>query len=633
MRIAILSFVLVFCFAGCQRESAAPVAAKAQDTGGSTDSQSESERLNVWFENKYEQQLLMSPSQLTRLGRRERYDEYDDLSEAEADRRLAWLGATVAELKSQFDYARLDLETQTSYDLWVYRYEQALAGREFRRRNYVITQMQGAHTAIPNFLIRYHQVNTEADMRAYIDRIGAISLAVAQLLERAKLHAAEGVRPPGFAYEAVIEESGKLLAGAPFSESSEAAPIWADALQKIAQLRSGGHIDEATAQSLIDATRQVLIGEFLPSYTALIDWFSLDIDNADREPQGVSELPQGDAFYAYRLKAMTTTDLSADAIHEIGLSEVARLREEMAAVIERVGFTGSLQEFFEYLSTDDRFFYPNTNEGRQAYVDDSQAYLDAINIRLPEFFGLLPKAQLVVKRVEAYREQDGAAQHYMRGTPDGSLPGVYYAHLSDMRSMPKPPMEAVAYHEGNPGHHMQLSIAAELTSVPKFRTRSSYTVYSEGWGLYAELLAKEMGGYQDEYSEFGRLTTEMWRAVRLVVDTGLHAKGWPEAGAVGYFMDNTAIAEGAIRSEVKRYLVMPGQATAYKIGMLKILELRTRAKSALGERFDIREFHDVVLGGGGLPLTILERRIDNWLKSKTLPAAANQDPQASGSQG
>ena len=633
MRISILSFLLVLCFAGCQPESAAPVADGTQASGGPTDAQSESERLNVWFEDKYEQQLLMSPSQLTRLGRPERYDEYDDLSEAEADRRLAWFGATVTELKSQFDYAQLDLETQTSYDLWVYRYEQALAGREFRRRNYVITQMMGAHTAIPNFLIRYHQVNTEADMRAYIARIGAISRAVSQLLERAKLHAAEGVRPPAFAYDAVIEESGKLLAGVPFTQSPEAAPIWADVQQKIAHLRSTGVIDETTAQSLTDAARQALLGEFLPSYTALIDWFSLDIDNADGEPQGVSALPQGDAFYAYRLKAMTTTDLSADAIHEIGLSEVARLREEMQAVIERVGFTGSLQDFFQYLSEDDRFFYPNTDAGRQAYLDDSQAYLDAIGERLPDFFGLLPKAQLVVKRVEAYREQDGAAQHYMRGTPDGSLPGVYYAHLSDMRSMPKPPMEAVAYHEGNPGHHMQLSIAAELTGVPKFRTRSSYTAYSEGWGLYAELLAKEMGGYQDDYSEFGRLTTEMWRAVRLVVDTGLHSKGWSEEGAVAYFLDNTALAEGAIRSEVQRYLVWPGQATAYKIGMLKILELRARARAALGERFDIREFHDVVLGGGGLPLTILERRIDNWLKVKTLPAAADSDPQASDSQG
>jgi uncharacterized protein (DUF885 family) len=327
MHIPMLAIFLALFFAGCQPESAPPVASGAAAIVEVPANRSESERLNAWFEEKFEQQLLMSPSQLTRLGRSERYDEYDDLSEAGSDQRLDWLGETVAELKSQFDYSKLDLETQTSYDLWVYRYELALAGREFRRRNYLITQMRGPHTAIPSFLIRYHQVNTEADMHAYIARIGAISRAVSQLLERAKLHAAEGVRPPAFAYETVIEEAGKLVTGAPFAESPGSAAIWSDAQQKIAALLSTGEIDEATAQALTEATRIALLDDFLTSYTQLIDWFSIDIDNADAEPQGVSSLPQGAAFYAYRLNAMTTTDLSAEAIHEIGLTEVARLRE------------------------------------------------------------------------------------------------------------------------------------------------------------------------------------------------------------------------------------------------------------------------------------------------------------------
>ena len=239
-----------------------------------------------------------------------------------------------------------------------------------------------------------------------------------------------------------------------------------------------------------------------------------------------------------------------------------------------------------------------------------------INELLPEYFGILPKADLVVKRVEAFREQDGAAQHYNPGTPDGSRPGVYYAHLSDMSSMPKNEMEGVAYHEGNPGHHMQISIAQELTSVPQFRTQANFTAYSEGWGLYAELLAKEMGAYKNDYSDFGRLVNEMWRAVRLVVDTGLHAKGWTEEQAVAYFKEKTPIAEEAIISEVRRYLVLPGQATSYKIGMLKIIELRENAKKALGERFDIRGFHDTILGGGAMPLAILERRVNDWVNSE-----------------
>jgi uncharacterized protein (DUF885 family) len=222
----------------------------------------------------------------------------------------------------------------------------------------------------------------------------------------------------------------------------------------------------------------------------------------------------------------------------------------------------------------------------------------------------------VVKRVESFREQDGAAQHYNPGTPDGSRSGVYYAHLSDMSAMPKNEMEGVAYHEGNPGHHMQISIAQELTSVPQFRRQANFTAYSEGWGLYAELLAKEMGAYQDDFSDFGRLVNEMWRAVRLVVDTGLHVKGWTEAEAITYFKEKTPIAEEAIVSEVRRYLVLPGQATAYKIGMLKILALRENAQQTLGDRFDIRGFHDTVLGGGAMPLAILERRVNDWVSSQ-----------------
>jgi uncharacterized protein (DUF885 family) len=238
-----------------------------------------------------------------------------------------------------------------------------------------------------------------------------------------------------------------------------------------------------------------------------------------------------------------------------------------------------------------------------------------IEQRLPDYFGLLPKGGLVVKRVEAFREQPGAAQHYSQGTPDGSRPATYYAHLIDMNAMPKTDMESVAYHEGIPGHHMQIAIAQELTGVPKFRTQSGFTAYIEGWGLYAESLAKEMGGYEDPYSDFGRLGAEVWRAVRLVVDTGLHAKGWTEEQAVDYFRSNAPTSEGQIRAEVRRYLVMPGQATAYKIGMLKIQELRARAEAELGASFDIRGFHDVVLGGGALPLSILERRVDDWIRA------------------
>jgi uncharacterized protein (DUF885 family) len=309
--------------------------------------------------------------------------------------------------------------------------------------------------------------------------------------------------------------------------------------------------------------------------------------------------------------------MTAEQVHQLGLQEVARLRGEMEALKDRVGFDGDLAAFFHFIHTDPRFKYPDTDAGRQAYIDDATAAIARIKQQLPNYFGLLPKADIVVKRVEAFREQAGAAQHYYPSTPDGSRPGVYYAHLSDMNAMPKPELEVIAYHEGLPGHHMQIAIAQELEGVPEFRKQARFTVYSEGWGLYSEWLAREMPGtYTDPYSEYGRLTSEMWRAIRLVVDTGLHAKGWTQQQAVDFFSQNSSIPLEAIRAEVRRYITWPGQATSYKIGMIKIQQLRAKAEAELGERFDIRGFHDAVLGGGAMPLSLLERRIEQWIEDE-----------------
>src|SRR5690606_5486867 len=269
-----------------------------------------------------------------------------------------------------------------------------------------------------------------------------------------------------------------------------------------------------------------------------------------------------------------------------GLSEVARLRGELEKVKAQVGFEGDLQAFFRHVQGDPARLFPNDDAGRKAYIDEATRVIGNIEAHLPEYFGLLPKADLVVKRVEPFREQPGAAQHYYPGTPDGSRPGIYYAHLVDMTAMPKTELEVIAYHEGLPGHHMQISIAQELSGVPTFRTQAFDTAYAEGWGLYSEWLAKEMPGtYKTPYAEYGRLMSEMWRAIRLVVDTGLHAKGWTEQQAVDYFRANSSVPDAAIRSEVQRYLVNPGQATAYKIGMIRIQELRANAEAELGEKF------------------------------------------------
>ena len=578
--------------------------------------QSETARLNEWFAARWQEQLNFSPMQKTYLGiKDDAYDEIDDMSERREDEQIAWYRKAMAELKKDFSYDRLTPEAKTSYDIWTYQLERLERTLPYRRRGYVFTQMQGAQASLPQFLITMHKVDSPDDMTAYIARVGGIARALDQLLARAQAAAKEGVRPPRFSYEGVLAQSRGLVAGMPFGGQAD-APIWADAKSKIDGLQKAGKIDAAEADRLRAAARLALLDKFKPSYDALITWFEQDMKNADAEARGVGALPQGAEFYRERLIDSTTTDMTADQIHDLGLKEVARIHAEMEVVKNKVGFKGTLREFFTFMREDPQFFFPNTDEGREGYLQAARDHLAFIKARLPEYFGLLPKADLQVKRVEPFREQPGAAQHYSAGTPDGSRPGVYYAHLIDMKAMPKHQLEVIAYHEGNPGHHMQISIAQELKDLPTFRTQAGFTAYVEGWALYSERLAKEMGAYKDPYSEFGRLSSELWRAIRLVLDTGIHSRGWTEKQSVDYFIANSPSAEGAIRSEVQRYIVWPGQATAYKVGMQKILALREKATKALGSKFDIRGFHDTVLGGGALPLTLLERRVDGWIASR-----------------
>jgi uncharacterized protein (DUF885 family) len=610
--IAMRRLILAFSLAGAATLGAESGQAPASSEGAA---RTETARLNEWFAARWKEQLDFSPIQKTVLGMNEDNDKIDDLSERAADAQLAWSRRATAELKTTFAYEKLSPEGRMSYDIWVYQAERAERTQPYRRRGYVFTQMQGPQAFLPQFLIGFHRVETPADMQAYIARIDGISRAVTQLLERAKLAAAEGVRPPRFASEGVLTQSRGLVTGEPFGGTGE-APLWTDARGKIDTLLKGGKLDAAEADRLRGAARKALLDSFKPAYDALITWVEQDMKLADRQARGVGALPQGPEFYREALVASTTTSMTADQIHEFGLKEVARLRREMEAVKNQVGFKGSLQEFFTFMREDAQFFFPNTDEGREAYLQAARDHLTFIKTKLPQYFGILPKADLQVKRVEPFREQPGAAQHYFPGTPDGSRPGVYYAHLIDMKAMPKHELEVIAYHEGNPGHHMQLSIAQELQDVPTFRTQAAFTAYSEGWGLYSELLAREMGAYKDPYSELGRLSSEIWRAIRLVLDTGIHAKGWSEQQSIDYFTQNSPAAAAAIRSEVQRYFVLPGQATAYKIGMQKILDLRAKAQSALGSRFEIKGFHDTVLGGGAMPLDILERRVDEWIASR-----------------
>ena len=577
------------------------------------DVKDDTDALNKWFDEEYEEFLQMSPIQLTTQGRKDHYSELDDFSESAEKETLDWLEASVKEMNEKFSFEQINHEAQLSWNLWEYQYEQAKSAWEFRNSGYMFNQMTGMHTNLPNILINYHKVDSLGDMEALISRYSELGRAMNQLLERAKVQTAEGYKPPKFAYEYVIAQSEALISGEPFDKSNTNSPLWNDAISKIEKLQEKELINAEEADELKEKAKQALIESFQPAYQNLLVWLNEELPNLEETPTGLSRHHDGEAFYNFKLNQATTTDLSASEIHEIGLKEVERIQAEMLAIKEQVGFEGDLKEFFKFVNTDPQFFYPNTDEGRQAYLDESTAFLDTISQKLPDFFGILPKAELVVKRVEPFREQDGAPQHYSQGTPDGSRPGTYYVHLSDMTAMPKTTMEGVAYHEGIPGHHMQISIQQELKDIPKFRTQFFFNAYVEGWALYSEALAKEMGQYKNPYYDFGRLVNEIWRAIRLVTDTGLHSKGWTEAQAIAYFKDNSSISDGAIQAEVRRYMVMPGQATGYKIGMLKIQELRNKAESELGEKFDIKKFHDLVLGQGALPLNLLEEEVNLWI--------------------
>ncbi|MFD0932098.1 DUF885 domain-containing protein [Psychroflexus salinarum] len=572
------------------------------------------QELTSWLDEKHEESLQKSPLRLTALGRKDRYGELDDMSLEALKEEAEWMQKSVEELKTEFDYEQLDQQGQLSYNLWIYQNERKQKEVKYAPMEYVFDQMTSIHTRLPNMLINLHKVDSLEDMQAYISRVEKIDRATNQLLDRAKSQAENNILPPRFALEIVQKQSESLITGQPFEEGEEVSAIYKDMLKKIDDLVVNESISEEKADELDIASRKALLESFKPSYEKLIAWTEKELPNTEETPTGVSRHENGTEYYSYKLNASTTTDLTADEIHNIGLKEVKRIKEEMKLIKDEVGFEGDLQAFFKFVDEDDQFYFPNTDEGRQAYLDLATKYIDEITKKLPDYFGILPKAELQVKRVESFREQDGAPQHYMAGTPDGSIPGTYYVHLSDMTSMDKTTLEGVAYHEGNPGHHMQISIAQELEDIPKFRTQGGYNAYVEGWALYSEKLAKEMGQYENPYYDFGRLVNEIWRAIRLVVDTGLHSKGWKEADAIQYFKENSSISDNAIKAEVRRYMVIPGQATGYKIGMLKIGELRQKAEQELGENFDIKSFHDLILGNGALPLIYLEKQVDTWIE-------------------
>jgi uncharacterized protein (DUF885 family) len=572
----------------------------------------ESKRAGEFFDKCWDENLARHPVEESVYGIKTHYDQLEDLSDEKAAADHAVWQRQLATLKRDFKPERLDQQAQLSYKLFEQEAEREAEEFKFRFDVYPVSQMRGVHAQIPTFLINIHRIDSVKDAEAYIARLNAIPKLFDQLIVNLQMREDKGVVAPRFVFSLVLDACHKVIQGKPFDSSAGNSPLLDDFTKKIGALKD---VDSATRDRLLSGATNALNESVKPAYEKLIVFLEGQSKRAN-DDAGVWKFSDGAEFYTSALRRTTTTNLSADQIHEIGLKEVARIHGEMTKIKDKVGFKGDLQAFFKFMREDRQFYLPDTDEGRAKYLARAVEIIDEMKKRLDELFATKPKADIVVKAVEKFREQSAGKAFYQQPAPDGSRPGMFYVNLREMKSNPTYQLEALAYHEGIPGHHMQIAIAQELSGVPKFRKFSRYTAYTEGWGLYSELAPREIGMYRDPYSDFGRLALELWRAGRLVVDTGIHDKKWTRQQAIDYLKQNTPNSEADCVDAINRYIVMPSQATAYKIGMIKILELREKAKRQLGNKFDIRQFHDVVLTNGALPLDVLEELVDRWIKSK-----------------
>ncbi|PHZ85307.1 DUF885 domain-containing protein [Paremcibacter congregatus] len=607
--------IALLALSGCGEDKASQKGETAAQAGATvaeaTAPVTESERLNVHFEKTFMRDVMDSPEFQTYLGMKKDYGKWDERTEEKAAADHARTIADLKTLQEDFDYEKLDEATKLSYRLAERQLKEQIEGYKWRYHGYPVNQMFGWQSSLPSFLINFHRVTSVEDLEAYISRLEGVQATADQRMEMMKRNQEKGVLPPKFVFAYVMDDARNVLKGAPFTEGEDST-LMADFKKKLTGLKLE---DADKAAELTKRAEAALLSSVKPAYESLMTLLEAQEAVATTE-DGAWKLPDGEEFYTYRLRQMTSTDMTADEIHQLGLDEVARIHNEMRDIMKQVKFDGTLQEFFEFTRTDKQFYYPETDEGKTAYLKDATDLINIMKEHLDEVFITKPKADLIVKQVEAFREKSAGKAFYNRPAPDGSRPGIYYANLYKMTDMPTYQMEALAYHEGIPGHHMQLAIQQELQDIPKFRKFGGYTAYTEGWGLYSEYLPKEMGFYSDPYSDFGRLAMEIWRACRLVVDTGIHYKKWTREQAIEYLAANTPNPHGDVVKAIERYIVMPGQATAYKIGMNKILELRAHAKAELGDKFDIRKYHEVVLRDGALPLAILEEKVNEWIASQ-----------------
>lgn len=561
--------------------------------------------LAAFFDAVHAAELAADPVRAAELGVPHDATTWTSLSEAHAlaDRDAA--ARSLEELHARFGDATLSPEDQLSVRLFELRQTRQIEAQRWWYHPYRVNQMHGIHTTVPSFLMTIHPIDDAASARTWIARVRNVGPLFAELDEVLRVQEERGILPPAFVVPRVLASIDNLLAGEPFGEGPP-SPLLAHFDGRLAALG----LDPTVSDALRADATAALVEVLRPAYRRLADRLRAQHPTTD---DGVWKLPDGAEYYSWCLQNATTTSLGPTELHAIGLAEVARIQAEMVALMPGLGLTGGKAELFAHLRTSDAFVVPNDDAGREQYLALARGYVAGMEPHLPALFEILPKAPLEVRRVEPWRERSAGKAFYQPPSPDGTRPGLFYANLADTAQMPTYQLEALVYHEGIPGHHVQNAVSQELEGLPPFRRFGDYAAYGEGWGLYSERLGKEVGLYTDPASDLGRLAMELWRAARLVVDTGIHHEQWTRQQAIDWLLENTPNPQGDATNGIERYIVMPGQATAYKVGMMRILELRERARQGLGDRFDLRGFHGVVLGGGPMPLDVLGEQVDAWI--------------------
>jgi len=568
--------------------------------------------LNLFYEKVFAEVLFSEPELLSSLGLVEQFGitghngKLNDESPAHQEKAAARWRSDLAQLRA-YPLSRQTESQCLSTHVLDWFLARQVEGERFQYHDYPVNQLFGVQSQFPSFMANTHRLLAPRDCDYYLQRLGALPAKFDQTLASVKLRESKGIIPPRFVVEKVLKEMRSFVAQ-PASGNILASSFKTRAA-KIADLNEQQRADyQARVENAITA-------QVYPAYQKLIDYFQALLPKTTTD-DGIWKLPEGEACYTYLLHLNTTTTMSPNEIHELGLREVARIESEMRLLLDANGFAGQpIGQSMISLGKDPRFLYPNDETGRNAALAEYKRLIDDASGRCAQLFQTTPRAVCEVQRVPVFKEATGPGAYYEGAAMDGTRPGVFYANLRDMKEVAKWSMPTLAYHEGVPGHHWQISVAQELKGLPQFRKVIPFTAYMEGWALYAEWLAKDSGWYaNDPFGDLGRLQAELFRAVRLVVDTGIHEKRWTREQAIAYMLGKTGMGEQEVTAEIERYIVAPGQACAYKVGMLKIQELRARAQRQLGAKFDLRAFHDVILKNGALPLEILEEQVNGWLQ-------------------